>query len=407
MRIIVQKFGGTSVVDDESRERVSEKIISEKMSGKLPVVVVSAIGRKGAPYATDTLISLAKGVNADTNPRELDLLMACGEVISGVILTTLLESKGHPAVFLTGGQAGILTDDTFGDARILKVQPHKIMQHLSDGKLVVIAGFQGITDDGEVTTLGRGGSDTTASAIGVALKAEVIDIYTDVDGVKTADPRIVDDAKTLELVTYNEVCNLAHEGAKVIHPRAVEIAMQKNIPIRVRSTFSDHPGTLVTSKSEILDEIDMDNYRLITGITFKTDVTQLKIFTRDSSSAKDLQLKIFKTMANEEISVDFINVHPHAVIYTVKDADVSHALDVLGALGLDVEVQRDCAKVSTVGAGMTGIPGVMASIVEALTDEGVEILQSADSYTTIWVLVKTVDLARAVRALHEKFQLNT
>ncbi len=403
IKFIVQKFGGTSVANAKLREQVAHKIIEAKNQGYSPVVVVSAMGRKGEPYATDTLLTLVKdGVSPS---RELDILMACGEIISGVVLTNTLNQHGYSAVFLTGGQAGIITDQSHGNARILQIRPKEILRYAREGIIVVVAGFQGITGSGEITTLGRGGSDTSAAALGVALNAEVIDIYTDVEGIMTADPRIVKDAKLLESVTYNEICQLAHEGAKVIHPRAVEIAMQKNIPLRVRSTFSDAPGTLVTSHGEVMENTRIGNYGLITGITHIPDITQLKIFTKDYPEVEDVQLKIFKAMALAGISVDFINVHPHAVIYTVKDEVADKAAQILNNMGFKVEVLSGCAKVATVGAGMTGIPGVMAGIVEALAKEKIQILQSADSHTTIWVLVRKEDMERAVRAIHEQFKL--
>ncbi|HWJ03898.1 MAG TPA: aspartate kinase, partial [Verrucomicrobiae bacterium] len=269
LRVLVQKFGGTSVASPEKRAQVAEKIIAAKEEGYSPVVVVSAIGRTGDPYATDTFLNLVKGIYSDVPKREIDILMSCGEVISGVVMVSTLIGLGHDAVLLTGAQAGILTTNNFGDARIVRIEPKAILENLAEGKVVVVTGFQGITENGEITTLGRGGSDTTASALGVALDAEAIDIYTDVEGIMTADPRIVDDAKILDVITYNEICQLAHQGAKVIHPRAVEIAMQKNIPLRVKSTFSDAPGTLVTNQldSDFLElGTDITGDRLITGI---------------------------------------------------------------------------------------------------------------------------------------------
>jgi aspartate kinase len=361
------------------------------------------MGRSGEPYATDTLVGLTD-VGA-CSARELDLLMACGEIISGVVLTNTLNQLGCPAIFLTGAQAGIITDDSHGNARILEIRPQEIKRYAQEGYIVVVAGFQGVSENGEITTLGRGGSDTTAAALGVAVTAEFIDIYTDVEGIMTADPRIVEDAKLLESVSYNEICQLAHEGAKVIHPRAVEIAMQKNIPLRVRSTFSDSSGTLVTARGEAMETISIGNYVLITGITNIPNITQLKIFTKDYPDIEDIQLKIFRAMALAEISVDFINIHPHAVIYTVKDAVADKAMQILTNMGFKVEVFSGCAKVTAVGAGMTGIPGVMASIAEALAKEKIPILQSADSHTTIWVLVSKQDMERAVRAIHTQFKL--
>lgn len=404
MRFLIQKFGGTSLVTQELRELVANKIIAAANEGFSPVVVVSAMGREGEPYATDTLLNFVLSICRDMPSREMDLLMSCGEIISGVAMVNTLQHMGHPAVLLTGEQAGIITDDNYNDARIIRVEPKKITQQAEQGKIVIVTGFQGVTESGEITTLGRGGSDTTASALGVALNAECIDIYTDVEGIMTADPRIVEDARILDTVTYNEICQLAHEGAKVIHPRAVEIAMQKNIPLRVRSTFSDAPGTLVTSHHGVYGTIDITRDRVASGVTHKSGVTQLKIDLKDLT-VEEPTLRIFRSLALADISIDFINVSPEQIMLTVKDEVAKKALDVLENLGIQPLVKPNCAKVATVGAGMTGVPGVMASIVQALTEEGVAILQSSDSHTTIWVLVEKDNMKKAIKALHRKFNL--
>ena len=404
MRFLIQKFGGTSLITQELRDLVASRIISAADEGYAPIVVVSAIGRAGEPYATDTLINFVSSINRDIPPREMDMLMSCGEIISGVAMVNTLQRLGRQAVLLNGAQAGIVTDGNYTDSRIIRVDPQNIIKHAECGEIVVVTGFQGISENGEITTLGRGGSDTSASAIGVALNAECIDIYTDVEGIMTADPRIVEDARILDTVTYNEICQLAHEGAKVIHPRAVEIAMQKNIPIRVRSTFKDSPGTLVTSHHEVYGTIDITRDRLASGVTHIAGVSQLKIATRELT-VEDPALRIFRALALADISIDFINVNPELIMVTVKDEVAKKAVAVLENLGIHAEVKPNCAKVSTVGAGMTGVPGVMARIVEALTEEGVKILQSSDSHTTIWVLVEKDDMKKAIRALHKKFEL--
>lgn len=406
MRYLIQKFGGTSLATPELRNRVADKIIAAKEEGYMPVVVVSAIGRAGEPYATDSLISLARQTCRDLSAREMDLLMSCGEVISGVLMVANLQAKGHEAIFLTGAQAGIITDKNFNEARILKVNPQNIIKHAQEGKIVVVAGFQGVTEDGEITTLGRGGSDTTAAALGVALNAVCIDIYTDVEGIMTADPRVVEEARLLEAISYDEVCHLAHEGAKVVHPRAVEIAMQKNIPLRVRSTFTDTPGTLVTSYGEIYKEtIDITRDRIITGITHISGITQFKVPVEPGSEGLKQQRRMFRGLALAGISIDFINVLPEMVIFTVKDDVAQKAAQVLENTGFKPEILTGCAKVSAVGAGMMGVPGVIADIVEALTREDVEIQQCNDSHTTVWILVKREDMEKAVRALHRQFGL--
>lgn len=402
MKYLVQKFGGTSLATPRLREQVAQKIIAAKNEGLAPVVVVSAIGREGDPYATDTLLKFIGGINPDISPKELDNLMACGEIISGVAIVATLEKEGHQAVFLTGGQAGIITDDSHTDAHIVEVNPKLIHKYAAEGTIVIVAGFQGQTTDGLITTLGRGGSDTSAAALGVALNAEAIDIYTDVEGIMTADPRIVENARVLDVITYNEICQLAHDGAKVIHPRAVEIAMQKNIPIRVKCAFSDAPGTLVTASVDN-GNVEINRDRVITGITHIPNVTQIKVYSSELPESEHPQLKIFKAMSLAGISVDFINVHPEVVIYTVKDEVATKAVQILENMGFAPVITPGCAKVSAVGAGMAGVPGVMASIMEALVTENIKILQTADSHSTIWCLVKQDEMEKAIRALHNQF----
>ena len=402
LKILVQKFGGTSVATSEKRAMVAQKIIRAKKSGVNLVVVVSAMGRKGDPYATDTFIDMVKELSPEIDLRELDMLMSCGEIISGILLSSTLKNMGYASCFLTGLQAGIITDSEHGNASILRIDPQKIVKELQEDKIVVVAGFQGVSETGEVTTLGRGGSDTTAAALGVALSAEAVEIYTDVDGVKTADPRLVNNSKTLEQVTYSEVCQLAHEGAKVVHPRAVEIAMQKNIPLRIKCTFNDNPGTLITSNGGTIERGSIRvSDRLITGITYSTNITQIKIPVTEELLPK----RVFNSLALAGISVDFINILPELLLFTVKTEVAKKAVKILENLNLLVEVKDGCAKVATVGAGMTGMPGVVAKIVEALTEENIEILQSADSYTSIWCLITEDDLEKAVNALHKKFIL--
>lgn len=407
MRILIQKFGGTSVATPERRTQVAAKVCEAVSQGFSPVVVVSAIGRSGDPYATDTFIKMVSSIYTEVPKREMDLLMSCGEVISGSVMVSTLQSLGLEAVLFTGGQAGIITNNCFGDAKIIRIEPGRIRKQLEEGKVVIVAGFQGTTEDGQITTLGRGGSDTTAAAIGVALNAEAIDIYTDVEGIMTADPRIVEDAKILDVVTYNDICHLAHQGAKVIHPRAVEIAMQKNIPLRVKCTFTDSPGTLVTNiQPDMHEGADAIGDRIITGIAHTPNVTQIKIMIENEENKSQIVKKIFKGMALADISVDFISVQPENVLYTVRDELADKAISILHNMGFEAEAFPSCAKVALVGGGIADVPGVMANMVEALAESGVEILQSADSHTTIWVLVKKEQMVSAVQSLHRKFQLS-
>lgn len=405
MNILVQKFGGTSLKTSESRKRVVSHIRQAVEEGYKVVVVVSAMGRKGDPYATDTFLDWIAHNGQGLKARELDLLLSCGEVISATTLSSLLTEAGLDNRVFTGGQAGIITNDDYTNAQIVSINPQRLQEELKRVPVVIVAGFQGQTANGEITTLGRGGSDTTATALAVGLGAEYVDIFTDVDGIMTADPRIVKEAARLQTVTYTEISNLAFQGAKVIHPRAVEIAMQTNVPIRVRSTMSGRIGTLVTHANERNGASGEVNDRLITGITHVPGLTQIKInASRDDDF--DMHLKVFKAMAENDISVDFINVNPSAVAYTVYDDVADRAQSILKDMGYEPHCLSNCAKVSTVGAGIAGVPGVMAKIVEALTQEEIPILQSADSHTTIWALVYGYDMVRAVRALHQKFELH-
>ncbi|NHN28325.1 aspartate kinase [Paenibacillus agricola] len=404
MKILVQKFGGTSLSTVEARTHVIAHIQDALAQNFKLVVVVSAMGRKGEPYATDTLLDWIQNNGNQLPPREKDMLLCCGEIISATTLCSLLLSEGIQASVLTGAQAGITTNNQFGNAKIIAVHPWRILEMLEHNQVAIVAGFQGQTSKQELTTLGRGGSDTTATALGVALKANFIDIFTDVDGILTADPRIVEDAKPLKHVSYLEICNMAHNGAKVIHPRAVEIAMNGQIPIRVRSTFSKSLGTLVTSPEAAFSEKDSTTERSVTGIANFGQLTQIQVSAEEGKY--DLQLTVFKTMAKQHISIDFINVNPSGVSYTVFDHEAPRAYMLLKELGYEPVLTSNCAKVSIIGGGMNGVPGIMAQIVEALTEADIQILQSADSNTTIWVLVQGTDMVKAIQALHKKFQLH-
>jgi aspartate kinase len=405
LRIVVQKYGGTSLATSQARAQVCQIVSQTLAEGYRVAVVVSAIGRTGDPYATDTFINMMRAVNPSPNPRELDLLMSCGEMISGLILSSHLNAMGIAARFFNGAQAGLVTDGNYGNAHILYVNPKNVMECLEQGIVPVIAGFQGTAEEGELTTLGRGGSDTTASALGVALNAEFIDIFTDVEGIMTADPRIVTNARLLNAITYNEICQLARDGAKVIHPRAVEIAMQRGIPLRVRSTFSNSTGTLVTHHSMGYDDISIIRDALITGVTYTSNIAQLKIGITEPDRQRDVPLKVFKCLAEASISVDFISVQPELILFTVGEDMAEQAEQTLRGIGFEPGVEVNCAKVAIVGAAMTGIPGVMAQVVEALTEYDIPILQSGDSYTNIWCLVNREHMEQAVRALHDKFEL--
>lgn len=397
MKIIVQKFGGTSVRDEHGRAQAFRHIKGALNEGYKVVVVVSAMGRQGDPYATDTLLQLIGGANTHVTKRERDIVMSCGEIISSVVFTNMLGENGIAAVSMTGAQAGFRTTADYTNAKIVEMKCERLLRQLEEVDVVVVAGFQGAAKNGDMTTIGRGGSDTSAAALGAAINADYVDIFTDVEGVMTADPRIVENARQLDVVTYNEICNMAYQGAKVIHPRAVEIAMQAKIPLRVRSTYSDSLGTLVTSMAQGTKGADIKD-RTVTGIAHVSGITQLRVQGNEPAA-------VFQAMANAKISVDFISISPERATFTVTADNESLALETLHELGYSVEVTPNCAKVSAVGAGIAGVPGVTAKIVTALAERNIAILQSADSHTTIWVLVREHDMKAAVNALHDVFLL--
>ncbi|EAC8325584.1 aspartate kinase [Listeria monocytogenes] len=400
MKIIVQKFGGTSVQNEKSRLMAFNHIKQVLKEGYKVVVVVSAIGRYGDPYATDTLLELIGAKNTKLTAREQDTLLSVGETISASVFTNMLKEAGIKAEAFSGGQAGIITSDDHLNAKITEVDTTRLKNALAELDVAVVAGFQGITTNGDITTLGRGGSDTSAAALGVSLQADYIDIFTDVDGMMTADPRIVEHARSLPRVSYNEVSNMAYQGAKVIHPRAVEIAMTAKTPMRIRSTYLESTGTLVTSLADDSGHFDVKE-RMVTGVAHVTNLTQISVQT-DTVKAQQLA---FKILADAGISLDFINISTNSVIFTVPEEKSHVVKQLLEDEALETSVRQACAKVSIVGAGITGVPGVTAKIVDALSEKNIPILQSADSHTTIWVLVREEDLISAVNALHDVFCL--
>lgn len=403
MRTLVQKYGGTSLSTPDRRAAVVERVLAARREGFRVGVVVSAMGRAGEPYATDTLLRLLDGEGELVDRRDRDLLLSCGEIISAVLIAALLTRRGARAHALTGAQAGIITDAAFGDAHIVEVVPARVQEILARDEVAVVAGFQGVTREGETTTLGRGGSDTTAAALGVALRAELVEIYTDVDGIMTADPRLMPEARLLPRVTYGEVVELAHLGAKVIHPRAVEIAAAGRVPLRIKSALSGAPGTLIADPLPSGVEIRGD--RVVTGIAHVAGLGQVKVRAAEGGDLAERQVELFAALAREGISVDLINVSPELVSFAVAAEELGQARKVLVQLGLAVEVREGLAKISAVGAGMRGVPGVMARVMTALKGSGIPVFQTADSHANISCLVPEPDLPRAVAALHREFHL--
>ncbi|WP_138205647.1 aspartate kinase [Haloimpatiens lingqiaonensis] len=395
MKIIVQKFGGTSVSTHEKRLLVMDKVMQAKRLGYSPVVVVSAMGRKGEPYATDTLLSLVDNSFKAYNPLGADLLMSCGEIISTVVMSYEFSKKNISAVPLTGGQAGIITDGNYGNAEVKDTNVENIMTVLESGQIPIIAGFQGRTEDGYITTLGRGASDFTAAILGVALKAEKIEIYTDVDGIMTADPRVVSEASLIKEISYNEVFQFADQGAKVIHPRAVDVAMKGNVPLVIKNTLTDSEGTIIN----ILGNVNSNN--IITGITSMDNRSQVRVKFSEENDYNN----IFEILANNSISIDLINIFPKETVFTINEEDMSKFNYLMEKLELSYSIIENCSKISIIGSRMRGIPGVMARILKVLTKENIEVLQTADSHTTIWCLVESKNCKKAINALHKEFKL--
>ncbi|SCN21896.1 Aspartokinase [Clostridium sp. N3C] len=399
MNIVVQKFGGTSLSTKERRQLVINKIIECKKNGKLPVVVVSAMGRKGDTYATDTLLSLIDKDFQNNNKRASDLLISCGEIISSVVLASDLYEAGLEAIPMTGGQAGIITNNDYSQAEVIKVNTDGILGLLKSSVIPIITGFQGITEDGDITTLGRGGSDLSAVIIGGALGAEEVEIYTDVNGIMTADPKIVNNASLISEISYNEVFQLADQGAKVIHPKAIEAAMKYNVKLSIKNTLNNCEGTSITKSVDYKGE-----KKIITGITYMNDRVQIRIPYESNSENAEYD-NILDILGQNNISIDLINVFPKEKVFTIDDKDKNFVYDLLNKLNIKYSKEEQCSKIAVVGSGMKGVPGVMARILSTLKREKIQVLQTADSHMTIWCLVNSCNTEKAIIALHNEFNL--
>lgn len=392
MNIIVQKFGGTSLNKKALRKNAVAYIQGKLDLGYLPVIVVSAIGREGEPYATDTLIKQAELEHPQLEIREKDILMSCGEIISTIIMVQTLRAAGLKAVALSGAQAGIITSSDHGIARVDQVNPAKILGHLQNKKIPVVAGFQGMDMNGEITTLGRGGSDTTASVLATVLNAEFIEIYSDVSGLHSADPKIVPKTKFIEYCSYIELVEMANKGARIIDPRAVEIAARNNIPISLRSISSDLKKTGVYK---------IKHDRPVTGVTSKRNIAQVKIITKEQDFPPELQ--IFQQLAAKKISVDLIDIRECEISFIVQSEEEEPVKAILKKNNCTFYLRNDLAKVSIVGSGMTGQPGIMAKLVTTLTKANIAIFECTDSHTTISCLIKKNKEKTAVNELHKNF----
>ena len=394
MRIIVQKFGGTSVSTREKRNMVIDKVIYAIDQGYSPVVVVSAMGRKGDPYATDSLLSLINNKACSVEEREGDLLMCCGEIISAVVMAEAFAERGYKTRVLTGGSAGIITDDNFGNAGVIDVKAEKVLRVLKQGLIPIVTGFQGMTEEGDYTTLGRGGSDVTGALLGKALKAEYVEIYTDVDGIMTADPNIVANAKTIDRIDYKEVLQLADQGAKVIHPRAVEYAFEGNIPLIVKNTFSNAPGTVITNLVEYEDS-------LFTGITSMTNKTM--VIVNLSDTCRNIGNDIFNLLARRKIKIELISEFQGQKVFTVDSDAAAEVEDTLKQLCTEYRIINNCSKVFLIGNTVSGMPEAMSKLVETLECNNVNVLQVSNSHTAIWCLIGEDDNKKALNELHSAF----
>lgn len=407
MALVVQKYGGSSLESADRIKRVAERIVETRKAGNDVVVVCSAMGD-----TTDELLDMAQQVNPHPPEREMDMLLTAGERISNALVAMAIESLGEQARSFSGSQAGVITTSAHQNARIIDVTPGRVREALDEGSIVMVAGFQGVSQDSkDITTLGRGGSDTTAVAVAAALDADVCEIYTDVDGVYTADPRIAPDARHLDRVTYEEMLELAATGAKVLHLRSVEYARRYGVPLHVRSSYTAKPGTIVSGSVEDLSV----EQAMITGVAH--DRSEAKVTVRGVPDNPGVAGKIFRAVAGADIDIDMVlqNVSGVAsgrtdVTFTVAKSNGSRAVAELDKIKAEVgfeEVVYDdnVGKVSLVGAGMRSHPGVTATFCEALSDAGVNIEIINTSEIRISVLVLESQLEDAVSALHAAFEL--
>lgn len=399
--IVVLKFGGTSVATPERRELAAARVLERVHAGKNVVVVVSAMGRRGDPYATDTLLDLVRPYPS-CSARERDALASVGEEIAAPVFAALLQERGVKAVSLRGFQAGFVTDARHGDATVQEIRPARILSHLRRGDVVVVTGFQGVTERGDVTTIGRGGSDTSAVLLGVALEAEHVEIFTDVDGVLTADPRVVPDARPLPAITFEESAELAYKGSKVLHPAAAEHAREAGTRVVVRNTTSDAEGTWVVPETE-RHRFVAEAQEFASSITSKPGIAQFAVTGVDFRTDLGLLERVFGVIAEAGVSLDMMNILCDRAIFTTERASVGVVSAALAALGVTFTVNNACAKVTLVGGGIHGVPGIMHRMVRALTGAGIAVLQSVDSNMIVGVLVDAARTDDAVRALHVEF----
>lgn len=404
-KIIVQKFGGTSVADTEKIKNVAKTVIREKNNGNDVVVVVSAMG-----HTTDHLVKMAHDIHPNPSSREMDMLLSTGECVSIALLTMAIQAQGYKAVSFNASQIGILTENIHSKARIVDIKTEKLKKNLDAGNIIVVAGFQGVTEDGEITTLGRGGSDTSAVALAAALNAERCDIYTDVEGVYTTDPRVVPNASRLDIVSYEEMLELAHAGANVLHPRSVETAKQYAVPLRVRSSFKlDNMGTLIVGVEQ------MEINKPVTGVA--ADSSQVRVVVCEVPDTPGAAATLFTNLANDNVSVDMIiqsyarkSSKTNDIAFTISKEDLPKALEITEKVKYqlnagDIQIDENISKVSIIGAGMIDRPGIASAMFQTLADTGINIKMISTSEIKISCLINKEDAENAVKALHEVFGL--
>ena len=400
--LVVQKYGGSSVADAGRIKRVAKRICDAKAEGNMVVAVVSAMGD-----TTDDLIDLVGKITPNPPAREMDVVLSTGEQVSMALLAMAINDMGRKAITLTGWQAGLKTDGSYSKARILDVDVTRLEKELALDNIIIVAGFQGINTNNDITTLGRGGSDTTAVALAAALKADICEIYTDVDGVYTADPRVVPEARKMDSVSYNEMLELAILGAGVLHPRSVELAMQIGMPLHVRSSYNNNSGTIVKEEEKVEKSL------LVTGVAHDLNVARIGLF--DVFDKPGVAYRLFTALANRKINVDMIiqsatRDERNDISFTCGADDLKSALAVveellpeLGASGFNGE--GDMAKVSIVGAGMISNPGVAAMMFEALAAENINLHMISTSEIKTSCIIDVTHAEKAVQTLHEKFGL--
>lgn len=403
MAVIVQKYGGTSVRDATRIQRVAERIVAAAEEGQKVCVVVSAMGD-----TTDELLDLAAQISVAPHARELDMLLTAGERISMALLSMAIIERGREAISFTGSQAGIVTDTAHGKARIVDVRARRVLEALDAGRIAIVAGFQGVSTEFDVTTLGRGGSDTTAVALAAALGADVCEIYTDVDGVFTADPRIVPDARKLHAVSYEEMLELSACGAKVLMVRCVEYARNYGVLVHVRSSFTKSDGTWVRREDERMEQA------IISGIAH--DASEAKVTVLGVPDRPGIAARVFRPLADEGINIDMIVQNVSAdgrtdISFTLPKEDLHRATPILqatvGSVGATgIETDPDIGKVSLVGAGMKTHPGVAADMFDALADAEINIEVISTSSIRISCVVRASEVQRAVKVIHDKFELS-